>query len=85
MSKKKRGKKRKPRLITKSLKTKWQIMKLSGDDSIFIFLSYGILVVHIGSGMAAQQSFLQSMSKLSSTKFCHSTQISADALIVALL
>ena len=27
------------------------------DDSIFIFLSYGILVIHIGSGMAAQQEF----------------------------
>ena len=25
------------------------------DDSIFIFLSFGTLVVHIGSGMAAQQ------------------------------
>ena len=28
---------------------------LSVDDSIFIFLSYGTLVVHIGYGMAAQQ------------------------------
>ena len=25
------------------------------DDSIFIFLAYGTLVVHIGSGMGAQQ------------------------------
>ena len=67
-------------------KSKRQITKLlSVDDSTFIFLSYGILVVHIGSGMAAQQSFLKSMSKLSSSKFYHSTQCSADAWIVALL
>ena len=67
-------------------KSKRQIIKLlSVDDSIFIFLPYGTLVVHIGLGMAAQQSSLQSMSKLSSSKFCHSTQSSADALIVALL
>ena len=40
-------------------KSKRRIIKLlSVDDSIFIFLSYGTLVVHIGSGMAAQQSFL---------------------------
>ena len=45
-------------------KSKRQIMKsLSVDDSIFIFLLCGTLVVHIGSGMAAQQSFLSSMSK----------------------
>ena len=41
------------------IKSKRQIMKLlSVDDSIFIFLSYmdhGTLVIHIGSGMAAQQ------------------------------
>ena len=36
-----------------------QIMKLlQVDDSIFIFLSYGTLVIHNGSGMAAQQSCL---------------------------
>ena len=40
-------------------KSKRKIMKLlSVDYSIFIFLSYGTLGVHIGSGMAAQQSFL---------------------------
>ena len=36
-------------------KSKGHIKLLSVDDSIFIFLSY---MVHIGSGMAAQQSFL---------------------------
>ena len=40
-------------------KSKRQIIQLlSVDDSIFIFLSYGTLVVHIGSRMAAQQSCL---------------------------
>ena len=40
-------------------KSKRNIMKLlSVDDSIFIFLSCGTLVVHIGSGMDAQQSYL---------------------------
>ena len=39
-------------------KSKRQIITLlSVDDSIFIFLSYGTLVIHNGSGMAAQQSF----------------------------
>ena len=39
-------------------KSKRKIMKLLPvDDSIFLFLSYGTLVVHIGSGMPAQQSF----------------------------
>ena len=37
-------------------KSKRKIMKLlSVDDGIFIFLSYGKLVVHIRSGMATQQ------------------------------
>ena len=44
-----------------------------------------MLVVHIGSGMAAQQSFFFIMSKLSSSKFCQGTQSSADESIVALL
>ena len=40
-------------------KSKRKIIKLlTVDDSIFIFLSYGTFVVHIGSGMAAQQLFL---------------------------
>ena len=40
-------------------KLKRKIIKLlSVDDSTLIFLSYGTLVIHIGSGMAAQQSFL---------------------------
>ena len=39
--------------------SKIQITKLlSVDDSIFIFHSCGTLAVHIGSGMAAQQSFV---------------------------
>ena len=51
-------------------KLKCKILKLlSVDDRIFIFLSYGTSIVHIGSVMAAQQSFLYSMSKLSSSKF----------------
>ena len=50
-------------------KSKRKIIKLlSVDDSIFIFLSYGTLVVHIGSGMAVQQSlfYVKHTSKLSS-------------------
>ena len=40
-------------------KLKKDITKLiSVHDSIFIFLSFGTLIVHLGSGMAAQQSFL---------------------------
>ena len=38
----------------------------------------------LGQGWLLSNYFL-SMSKLSSSKFCHSTQSSADALIVALL
>ena len=65
-------------------KSKRNIMKLlSVDYSIFIFRSYGTLVVHIGSGMAAQQSFCQAC-QMSSSKFCYRTQRSADALIFAL-
>ena len=35
----------------------------SVDDSIFIFLYYGPLVVHIGLGMAAQQSLFVKLVK----------------------
>ena len=35
---------------------------LSVDDNIFMFLSYRTLVVHIGRGMAAQQSLFPQMS-----------------------
>ena len=57
---------------------------LSVDDSIFIFLSYSTLIVHIRAGMAAQQEFFVKHVK-TVFKFCHSTQSSADALIVPLL
>ena len=52
-----------------------KVMKLlSVDESIIIYFSFHhniwyTLVVHIGSGMAAQQPFLKSISNLSSSKF----------------
>ena len=56
-------------------------MKLSSvDDSIFIFLSYMVFI--LDQGLLLSNNF---MSKLSSSKFCYSTQGSADACIVALL
>ena len=62
VSKKKKKKKKKKGnrdSILNLSKSKRKITKLlSAVDSIFIFLSYGTLVVHIGSGMAAQQLFL---------------------------
>ena len=51
---------------------------------MFIFLSYGTLIVYIGSRMADQQLFLESMSKLSPSKFCHCTQSIADAFVALL-
>ena len=48
-----------PSLTQNFSKLKKDLTKLiSVHDSIFIFLLYGTLIVHIGSGMAAQQSFL---------------------------
>ena len=43
--------------VLKIATTKNHAKLLSVDDSIFIFLSYGTLVVHIGSGRTAQQSW----------------------------
>ena len=52
---------------------------------IYLFFFHnGTLVVQIGSGMAAQQSFCKARVE-TVFKFCHSTQSIADALIVALL
>ena len=44
--------------LSKSNQTEKSLNFLSMDDSIVIFLSYGALVVHIRSGMAAQHSVL---------------------------
>ena len=55
MSKIEREKRNRDSILDLS-KLKRQIIKLlSVDDSIFIFLSYGTMVVNIGSGMTAQQ------------------------------
>ena len=50
--------KRKPRTSPKSPKIEREKKQLlSADDRIFLLRSYGTLVVHIGSGMAAQLIF----------------------------
>ena len=64
-------------------KSKRKIIKLlSVDDSIFIFLSYGTLVVHIGSGGGCSAIILQNCLH-PSLVIVHKS--SANALIVALL
>ena len=49
------------------------------DDSTFIFLSYGTLIGHIGSGMAAQQSFCKACQNCFRPSF---TQRNLDASLL---
>ena len=75
-----------PGLTQNFSKLKKDITKLiSVHDSIFIFLSYGTLIFHIGSGMAAQQSFFVKHFKTVSIQVLSLYTSSADAPIVALL
>ena len=55
---------------------------LSVDDSIFIFLSYGTLVIHIGSEMVARNHFCKACQNCLHPSFDF---VHADAWIVALL
>ena len=86
--KKKKGKKRKGNWDSILNFSPKKIQFFSVDDNIFIFLSlWSIGCSYLDSNGCSAISFVKHVNcqKLSSSKFYHSTQSSADTLIVALL
>ena len=78
--------KRKPRLDSK-FKKRYNKTDFSIHDSIFIFLSYGTWIVHIGSGWLLSNNFCKACQHCLHPSFVivHKAAVRMNAPIVALL